>query len=318
MKKIGITIGDINGIGPEVTLKAINEYHWDKNIKFYIFGSKSVFIEQAEYMKLSLSEKIEFIDIAYDLDEKWNPGILSNGAAILAAESIKYGVESCLRKDIDAIVTAPITKAGFNNAGINYPGHTEMLASLTKTDYVGMMLIGGGLRVMLVTRHIPLSKVPFVINKNLIKKSIKITHDGLIWLGMKNPKIGVCGLNPHAGDQGMLGDEEILIINPAISSIKEIGINVDEAAAADTIFHHALKGKYDAVIAMYHDQGLAPLKTQGFDDGVNLTLGLPIIRTSPDHGTAFAIAGKNKASSNSMKNAIKLAIDLSEKRNPWT
>ena len=179
------------------------------------------------------------------------------------------------------------------------------------------MLIGGGLRVMLATRHIPLLKVSEMISEDVIKNAITLTNTGLKWLGNNNGRIGVCGLNPHAGDNGALGEEEIKIINPAIKYMQSENIPVSKAESADTIFYHALKGKFDAVIAMYHDQGLTPLKTLGFDEGVNLTLGLPIIRTSPDHGTAFGIAGLNKASENSMIKAIELAIQLARKNNPW-
>jgi 4-hydroxythreonine-4-phosphate dehydrogenase len=215
------------------------------------------------------------------------------------------------------MVTAPICKEGFHKAGINVPGHTEYLAALTNTGNFGMMLMGSGLRVMLVTRHLPISKVPYALTRKNIREHIELTGQALKMFGLKNGKIGVCGLNPHAGDGGVLGTEEITLINPAIRAARKKGFNVSDAVPADTIFYEALNGKYDAVVAMYHDQGLAPLKMIGFDEGINVTLGLPIIRTSPDHGTAFGIAGKNKASPKSMINAIALAIDMAGKPNPW-
>lgn len=225
--------------------------------------------------------------------------------------------EGCLSGDLDAMVTAPICKEGFHRAGIHIPGHTEFLAELTNTENFGMMLIGGGLRVMLVTRHLPLAKVSEALTKDAIVEHIQLTGEALNLFGIENGKIGVCGLNPHAGDGGVIGREEIELINPAIQAAREKGFNVSDAVPADTIFYEALRGDYDAVVAMYHDQGLAPLKMIGFDEGINVTLGLPIIRTSPDHGTAFGIAGQNKASAKSMKCAIDLALEMASNTNPW-
>ena len=204
-----------------------------------------------------------------------------------------------------------------DSAGIYVPGHTEYLAELTGTTNFGMMLIGGGLRVMLVTRHIPLSDVSCALNRRNIREHIELTGEALKLFGIKKGKIGVCGLNPHAGDGGVIGREEIRLINPAVKAARSKGYHVSDAVPADTIFYEALNGKYDAVVAMYHDQGLAPLKMIGFDEGINVTLGLPIIRTSPDHGTAFGIAGSNQASSGSMQKAIALAIRMAGMKNPW-
>ena len=215
------------------------------------------------------------------------------------------------------MITAPICKEGFHRAGIDVPGHTELLAQLTGTEKFGMMLIGGGLRVMLVTRHIPVSRVSATLTRKNIREAIELTGQALKLFGLENGRVGVCGLNPHAGDGGVIGREEIELINPAVRAARRKGIEVSNAVPADTIFHQALQGEYDAVVAMYHDQGLAPLKMIGFDEGVNVTLGLPIIRTSPDHGTAFGIAGKNRASEKSMKCAIGLAVGMAGKPNPW-
>ena len=215
------------------------------------------------------------------------------------------------------MVTAPICKEGFHKAGIDVPGHTELLAELTGTKNFGMMLMGGGLRVMLVTRHIPVSKVSAALSKKNIREAIELTGQALKLFGLKDGRIGVCGLNPHAGDGGIIGREEIELINPAIRSARKKGFAVSDAVPADTIFYQALNGQFDAVVAMYHDQGLGPLKMIGFDEGINVTLGLPIIRTSPDHGTAFGIAGQNKASAKSMKSAVALAIEMAGKPNPW-
>ena len=311
---IGISIGDVNGIGVEVALKALKSKKWPDDVNFQIIGCKKVVEEQSKFFGINIQKKIDFINIG---TADWCPGELKIDASHLAFNAIDYSIKSCLSNKMDALVTSPITKSGFKKAKINFPGHTEILGKMTNSSNFGMMLIGGGLRVMLVTRHIPLSEVVKNITNNKIEDAINLTISGLEWLGILNAKIGVCGLNPHAGDEGALGKEEIEIINPVIQSFQNKNINIYEAVSADTIFFNAKNGKYDCVIAMYHDQGLGPLKTLGFDEGVNLTLGLPIIRTSPDHGTAFNLAGKNQASPLSMIKAIELAIELARRKNPW-
>jgi len=315
MKRVGITIGDVNGIGPEIALKAVAYGRWAGDEKFIFIGSEAVVREQAAAMEIPISSKIEFIDV--ETPPKWSPGKIGVKASRMAAAAVRKAVEGCLSEELDAMVTAPICKEGFHKAGIDVPGHTEFLAELTHTKNFGMMLLGGGLRVMLVTRHIPISAVAGTLTQKLIREHIQLTAEGLELFGIKDGKIGVCGLNPHAGDGGVLGSEEKSLINPAIRTVRKKGFNVSDAVPADTIFYEALKGDYDAVVAMYHDQGLAPLKMIGFDEGINVTLGLPIIRTSPDHGTAFGLAGKNKASAKSMRNAIKLALEMAGKPNPW-
>ncbi len=315
MKRIGISIGDVNGIGPEVALKAVGKYRWPADVRFVLLGSESIVREQAKFMSIPISRKVEFLNIENKV--QWSPGRVRVDASRLAEVSIRQAVEGCLSGELDAMVTAPISKEGFHKAGINVPGHTEFLAELTGTKKFGMMLLGGGLRVMLVTRHIPISEVPAALTRRNIREAIELTGQALALSGIKDGEIGVCGLNPHAGDGGIIGREEIDQINPAIRSARKKGYNVSDAVPADTIFYEARRGDYDAVVAMYHDQGLGPLKMIGFDEGINVTLGLPIIRTSPDHGTAFGIAGKNEASSKSMKNAIALALEMTGKKNPW-
>ena len=315
MKRIGITIGDINGIGPEVALKAVARGRWSADTEFVFLGNEAVVREQARAMKIPVSRKIVFRDM--ETQPKWIPGKIGTKASRLAGEAVRAAVEGCLSGELDAMVTAPICKEGFHKAGINVPGHTEYLARLTNTKNFGMMLMGGGLRVMLVTRHLPLAEVPAALTKKLIREHIELTGEALTLFGIPEGRIGVCGLNPHAGEGGMLGSEEKMLINPAIKAVRKKGFNVSDAVPADTIFYEALNGSYDAVVAMYHDQGLGPLKMIGFEEGINITLGLPIIRTSPDHGTAFGIAGKNQASARSMKSAIALALDMASNHNPW-
>jgi 4-hydroxythreonine-4-phosphate dehydrogenase len=315
MKRIGITIGDLNGIGPEVILKAVRNGRWPADVEFVILGSEEMVRQQARAMKIPVSRSINFQPM--ETAVKWNPGKIRVDASRHAGEAVRKAVSGCLSGQLDAMVTAPICKEGFHRAGINVPGHTEFLAELTHTKNFGMLLMGGGLRVMLVTRHIPVSAVASALTRKMIKQHIELIGQALQLFGVKAGRIGVCGLNPHAGDGGVIGREEIELINPAIRAVRNKGYTVSDAVPADTIFYEALNGKYDAVVAMYHDQGLAPLKMIAFDEGINVTLGLPIIRTSPDHGTAFGLAGKNEASPRSMKNAIALAVEMAGKKNPW-
>jgi 4-hydroxythreonine-4-phosphate dehydrogenase len=223
---------------------------------------------------------------------------------------IKRAVELVISKQVDAIVTAPISKEALKMAGLKWPGHTEMLADLTRTKDYAMMLIGEHLRVILVTIHTALKNVPDLITKQKILKTIRLAKKACNMLGIKNPIIAVAGLNPHAGEAGIFGDEEIKKIIPAVKEAVKEGIPVSGPYPPDTVFHKAYKGNIDIVVCMYHDQGLIPLKMIAFDKGVNVTVGLPFIRTSPDHGTAYDIAWKGIANPSSMIEAIKLAARL--------
>lgn len=301
--RIGITCGDINGIGPEIALKAVSSGHWSPDIEFVLIGPKPAFNSSGTW-------EIPF-------GGKPRPGDITAEASKTAVAAIERAVHGCLAGELDAMVTAPICKEGLKLAGVPYPGHTEMIAELTGTKRYGMMLMGKGLRVMLATRHLPLRAVADALTQKEIEESIELTGEALNWFGISNGRIGVCGLNPHAGDGGALGNEEQKIIAPAIAAACAKGFNAAGPVPADVIFYQALKKQYDAVVAMYHDQGLGPLKMHAFDCGINLTLGLPIIRTSPDHGTAFNIAGKGVARPDSMIAAIETAVQLAGKPNPW-
>lgn len=215
---------------------------------------------------------------------------------------------------VDAIVTAPISKASLNAAGAHFPGHTELLQALTQSAQVGMMLAGGGLRVSLVTTHAALSKIPQLITIERVMEMIQLTHEFLRLWDCPSPRLGLAGLNPHCGEGGLFGDEEFRVLIPAAAQSRDRGIHVSNPIPSDTIFHRALQGEFDAVVALYHDQALIPIKTLDFDGGVNITMGLPILRTSPDHGTAFAIAGKGLARTSSMRNALLTALDLASRR----
>lgn len=267
-RRIGITLGDVAGIGPEIVTKALASRQLDPRFDYEVIGTPNT------------------------------------KRAADAADWIASGVKRCLAGDLVALVTAPVNK----KIVAPWPGQTELLASLSKTGKFAMMLVGGPLRVALVTTHAPLRAVPKLITGRRIRDVIELTEDFCRRIGIKRPRIGVAGLNPHAGEGGMFGDEERRIIAPAIKRTRAVG-----PLPADTLFHKAYRGEFDAVVAMYHDQGLVPLKMIAFDTGVNLTLGLPFVRTSPDHGTAYDIAGKNLARPDSMIAAINLAARLASK-----
>ncbi|MFC1667242.1 4-hydroxythreonine-4-phosphate dehydrogenase PdxA [Candidatus Omnitrophota bacterium] len=266
-----ITTGDPNGIGPEVTKKALK----DPRIK--ALASFSV------------------------IEPRDNTGF----------DAIKKAVGILKKGKADGLVTAPVNKAAINKSGVSFKGHTEYLARATHTKNFAMMLCGCSLRVVVVTRHIALRKVPKSLTQKSIKGAILLTEEALRrYFGIKRPRIGVCGLNPHCGENGLMGTEEKEFIAPAINSLRYKMPGLYGVLPADVIFYMAYNGKLDAVVSMYHDQGLGPFKMIAFERGVNVTLGLPFIRTSPDHGTAYDIAGKGIASPGSMKEAIRLAVTM--------
>jgi len=283
-KTLAITIGDPAGIGPEITKKALASPKIRGLANFLVIGQADKAIKPGHPSKKSGSQAIQFLEEA---------------------------VEMANSNIVDAIVTAPISKEACRSAGFKFPGHTEFLASRAKTKNFAMMLVGDKLRVVLVTRHLALKDVARVLTIDKIYQTIKLTNKSLKkQFNIAQPKIAVLGLNPHAGEGGMLGAEEKNIILPAIKKAKQNKINATGPYPADALFYQAKDGKFDAIVCMYHDQGLIPLKMLAFDTGVNVTLGLPFVRTSPDHGTAFDIAGKNKANPASMIAAIRLAIEL--------
>ncbi len=273
-------MGDPSGIGPEVTLKAL------------------------------ASPKVKGLADFLVIGEEFGRKGASSGRASL--EYIDKALDIACAGEADAIVTAPVSKSSIQKAGFpNFRGHTEYFAERTGTKKFAMMFVGEGLKVTLVTRHIALKRVPGVLTSALISDAISLTHKYLKdSFGIKFPKIGVCGLNPHAGEFGAFGTEEQNIITPAIRRLSKTMKNIYGPIPADAAFYDALNKRYDAVVAMYHDQALAPFKMLYFKSGVNLTLGLPFVRTSPDHGTAFDIAGKGVADPSSMIEAIRLACRL--------
>ena len=306
-KVIGITLGDPSGIGPEVTAKALSSISLRRRGHFIVIGDKQVF---QKYWKKNFSS-IDFCDLNLLRPNDCPPGKPNLKGAKASVEYLRTAIHLLKNKSIDSLVTAPICKETVSSIIKDFRGHTEYLAQAFGTKRVGMLFVADNLRTIIATRHIPIKNVPQEITKKSVLESIVLTDDALKKsFGIRRPKIAVCGLNPHAGEGGLLGREEITTIIPAIRSARAKGINVTEALSADTIFIKSNSDKFDAIVAMYHDQGLAPMKGLYFDKLVNLTIGLPFIRTSPAHGTAFDIAGKNKANFSSMSEAIRLAATL--------
>jgi len=323
--RIGITLGDVNGIGPEVVLRSVYQQRWPTGTRFVLAGHPDVLAAQAHRLKLPCPPTGEPGSTArvvvwdpQPMPLTWQPGTLDPNASAAAAGWIRSTVAACRAGRLHGMVTAPISKEGFHRAGVKVPGHTELLADLCGVNRIAMMLFGGPLRVVLATRHIPLADVPRALTAAVVEEAIRITAEALPWLGARRARVAVCGLNPHAGEGGDLGREEIDVIAPVVRRLRDIGFRVSGPLPGDTVFHHAAHGAYDAVVAMYHDQGLAPLKVLAFDHGVNVTLGLPIVRTSPDHGTAFDIAGRGRANPASMTEAIRWALRLAARKNPWS
>ena len=323
---IGITMGDPSGIGPEIISKLYIRENIHEICRPVVIGDPGV---MAEYTggSIRISEisdcreisaapgTIEIIRISTLDNSSYQPGkpTLEGGAAMVQA--VLKAVELASAGEISAMVTCPVNKALMNSAGYNYQGHTQLIAGLTNTDDYVMMLAGSKLRVALVTIHCSIRDVPSKISGENIFKTIRITGDALRNdFGIKNPVIAVTALNPHAGEEGLFGEEESTLISPAIKRAAAQGYNVKGPFPADTLYPKAVKGEYDAVVNMYHDQGLIPLKLLHFSDGVNITLGLPIIRTSVDHGTAYDIAGKGIADHNSLKAAVIMASDMAKNR----
>lgn len=315
-------MGESGGIGPEVIVKALHRADIRKCCTPFVIGDAEIMRNAVKLTGLpvkikpisSLSQlkpakgRIEVLDIK--CNSPFIKGVPSKNAGRAVVGYIREAVSLALKNEVSAIVTAPISKESLKMAGYKWPGHTELLAGLTKTKDFAMMFVSDRLKVILTTIHIPLKDVPGKINQTVTLKTIRLAKKGAGMLGIKNAGIAVAGLNPHAGESGIIGREEIMSITPAIKMAVKEGINVSGPYPPDVIFHKAYNGDFDLVVCMYHDQGLIPFKMLAFDTGVNVTVGLPIIRTSPDHGTGFDIAWKNKAKPSSMIEAIKLASKM--------
>ena len=316
-KYVGITMGDPAGIGPEISLKAIEEHPEFLNSTI-IYGSYDILKYYHELLQLSTplvkidspgqfqEEKINVIsvlDLSFDDIEI---GKVSAVAGDAAYRYVEKAIQDALAGEISIVTTAPLNKEALHKGGHNFDGHTEIFATLTNTKKYTMMLWSELMSVVHVSTHCALREACNRATKERVLECIHLAKEALEKLGIENPRIAVAGLNPHSGEAGIFGSEEIEEITPAIEAAQKEGINVEGPVPPDTVFLKAYQGKYDIVVAMYHDQGHIPMKMVAFDSGVNVTLGLPIIRTSVDHGTAFDIAGKGLAKSDSMYYALKL------------
>ncbi|MEM7626442.1 MAG: 4-hydroxythreonine-4-phosphate dehydrogenase PdxA [Planctomycetota bacterium] len=344
---IGITMGEPGGVGPEVVVKALADPAVRRLARFVVYGMNELMAYAADLAELEPywhrlqhdSPRAEYglvhDVVVLDYDEYSLLTARDNGPSKLGGQASMRFLDDAIAAahrpiddaGIDAIVTAPICKESWKLAGFRFPGHTELLQQRTKARRAAMMFHAPGtapgtagaggqtgpqINVALATIHVPLMDVRNLLTIGCVFDPIDLGHQAMQRLGVKNPKIAVCGLNPHAGENGQFGDEEIRVITPAIEMAQSAGIDVHGPFPADTLFTPRLREKYDLIVAMYHDQGLIPVKMLAFDDAVNVTLGLPLIRTSVDHGTAFDIVGKNKANPGSMKSAIRLAVQMAQ------
>ena len=326
---LGITMGDPAGIGPEVIAKALSRPQLHTLCLPIVIGSYPVMKQTIQTLRLKLNVlrvddhrtavprrgTIAVLDPLEAPLRKFTQGVAAADTGAASVTFIKKAVELAQLGCIDGIVTAPINKEAINMAGCPYPGHTELLADLTHTHESGMMIVGGPLRIMFVTTHLAIRDLPSHLTQANIERAIRLAHLALSTLfGVRRPKIGVAALNPHAGEHGLFGDEESRVILPAARAARKRGISASDPLPADTLFGKAARGEYDGVVALYHDQGLIPLKLVAFGTCVNLTVGLPIIRTSVDHGTAFDIVGKGLADPGSLIEAVTLAATLAQRR----
>jgi 4-hydroxythreonine-4-phosphate dehydrogenase len=322
---IGITMGDPAGIGPEIILKSFANPVIRKN-RIVILGDFNVMQAAHHILKVSsfsllritgLQEVTFSPDVLNILDlnlidiKDFTPGIVNPVSGKAAYLAIHRAVELAVSGEIDAVVTAPLNKEALHKAGYKYPGHTEILASLSGSKDYAMLLYHNKLKVIHVSTHVSLLEAINGLTRERIEKVIELADKTMIPLCRNKPRIAVAGINPHSGENGLFGNEELDLIIPAVKNMRNKGFNVEGPFPPDTVFLNTVKGRFDIVVAMYHDQGHIPLKLLGFERGVNVTTGLPFIRTSVDHGTAFDIAWKGTASERSMIEAIKLALRLS-------
>lgn len=323
---IAMTMGDPVGIGPEIIAKVFDTGEVFSHCRPVIVGNAGIMKKIIADLRLSVSIRtistiaeadpafgradvlhIANVELAKHL---WGRPNAASGKAVV--EYIKLATELAMSRKIDAIVTAPINKEMMNAAGFDYSGHTELLASLTDSTNYGMMFVGGGLKLILVTIHHAITDLPRLITRDRVLRTLRLAHAAMQGFGIEKPRIGVAAFNPHASEGGLFGQEELNEILPAVLEARGEGIDASDPLPADTLFFKAKNNYFDIVVAMYHDQGLAPLKMLAFGNAVNVTVGLPIIRTSVDHGTAYDIAGKGCADPTSLLEAVRLAAQISE------
>ena len=320
MKPVAISCGEPAGIGPEIAVAAWRALKdelplvWIGDPAHLPAGTPFQPVGKAADAKTVVRHA--FPVMVRNFGPAATPGIANPAHAQGVIDAIRTGVELVVNNQASALCTAPIHKAALiDGAGFQHPGHTEYLAALAETDNVVMMLACKDLRVVPATIHIPISAIAGTLTEDLLSDTLQITHQALQRdFGIANPRIAVAGLNPHAGESGNMGREEIDLISPLLTTLRAKGMDITGPLSADTMFHAAARATYDVAVCMYHDQALIPIKTLDFSGGVNVTLGLPFIRTSPDHGTAFDIAGQGKADATSMIAAIRMAADMAATR----
>jgi 4-hydroxythreonine-4-phosphate dehydrogenase len=336
---LAITMGDPSGIGPEITAKAFNEKSIYDICKPVVIGDASVMKQAIQIAKVPLKVRAienvgqaEFVHGIMDVIDlknvdisKLEYGKVQSMSGNAAFQAVKKAIELAINNEVDGTVTCPLNKESMNLAGYHYSGHTEIYAELTNTKDYTMMLADGPLRVVHVSTHVSLRKACDLVKKDRVLKVIKLAYEAMKSFGIEDPRIGVAGLNPHSGENGLFGWEEEREIIPAVLEAKKEGLKVEGPVAPDTLFSKAKGGQYDIVVAMYHDQGHIPLKVSGFIwneekkkwesvSGVNITLGLPVVRSSVDHGTAFGKAGKGTAAHESLMHAIEYGAKLASKK----
>lgn len=323
---LAITMGDASGIGPEIAVRALAEPETYRLCRPVLIGDGSVLKATLDSMRSDLVlhsithvteatfevGQIDLLDLNNVDLQSLKRAQVDAKAGAAAYEYIVRAIDLALAGTVGAVVTGPIHKDALNQAGYHYPGHTEIFAERTGTQNYAMMLAAGKLRVVLVTIHVALRQAIAQLNEDRIVRAIGLAHEAGLLLGIQQPSIAVPGLNPHAGEGGMFGDEEAKIITPAIEKARLTGYSAQGPFPPDTVFYRAARGQFDFVTPLYHDQGLIPIKLMGFGRGVNVTLGLPIIRTSVDHGTAFGKAWQFRADAGSLIEAIRLAAQMAE------
>jgi len=311
--RLALTAGDPAGIGPEVVLKALASPD-RPSAPVIVYGPMAVLLDRAARFGLRPPQDLDARLVDVPLDGPVELGRTSAAAGRAAAGAVLRAVVDAREGRVQALVTAPLNKESLNAAGHPWPGHTEMLAEASGTPDVAMMFVGGGLRVALVTIHRPLRTVPDAVTPAEVRRVSRLVHRELPRFGVTIPRIALCGLNPHAGEHGLLGHEEEDVLIPAVEDLRREGLDVSGPFPADSLFVRAKRGEFDAVIAGYHDQGLIPVKLAAFGHAVNVTLGLPFVRTSVDHGTGFDIVEKGVADATSLVEAMKVAVDLARTR----
>jgi len=323
--RLAITMGDPSGVGPELCLRALADPEFQESCRLFLLGDAALLRRVAEATRLSADFEIRtvaqwrsstdaeapvIVDFETPSAGTWDPGRVQGPCGRASFEYISEAIDGCLKGRIDGLVTAPINKESLNIGGIDYPGHTEILAALTNSERTCMLQTSDAISIGFVTTHCGYAEVPSKLTEDRIVETAELTVEALLRIQGREPRLIICGLNPHAGEHGLFGNEEAQTIEPAIARLRSAGIAVEGPVPPDTAFLPSVRARTDGYICMYHDQGHIPFKMLAFECGVNVTLGLPIVRTSVDHGTAFDIAWQGIADPSSLFHAIRMAVRL--------